>query len=116
MTATGQNFTMYQGDDKVLEVTVLDDNDNIVNISNTNLAYVVYRQTSEDIVIQKTTTSGIDITAPSSGIFQITLNPVDTLSLKGHFLHECELKDVEGRITTIFTGHVDIYRSIASNP
>jgi hypothetical protein len=116
MTATGQNFTMYQGDDRVLAVTVLDDSDNVVNITNTDIAWVMYKQTDETVVLQKTTSSGIQLTTPVSGIFEISLNPVDTENLKGHYLHEAELRDVEGRITTIMTGHVEIYRSLASNP
>lgn len=112
MTATGQNFEMYQGDDKILRVTVLDDDDNAVDITGTTIAWGIYRRTQGNIVLNKNTSSGISLTAPGSGIFEINLIRANTLSLQGRYLHEAEMTDLNGNHSTLFTGTVLIHKSL----
>jgi len=113
MTMTGQNVSIYKGDDKILVVTVKDSSGNIEDISGTTVNYVVYKFTIGNIVITKTTSSGISLTDPTSGIFEITLIPSDTENLLGYYLHECELTDTFGKVSTIFTGKFTVIDSKA---
>ena len=115
MTAKGQNFEMWQGDDKVLRVTVVDDADVPVDISGSTIKWVIYKRTGENVVLSKTLASGIALTVPASGIFEITLDRADTLNLLGNsFNHEAELSDASNNRSTIFTGTVAIHRSLAN--
>lgn len=117
MTATGQNFTMYQGDTLELEVTVTDptNNDAVVDLTNCSLTWVLYRQNQAGVILTKTVGSGITITDASNGEFKITLDPSDTLNLYGLYRHESELKDPTNKISTLFIGKADIYKSKANN-
>ncbi len=112
-TATGQNFQMFQGDDKILVVTVYDNDDfeNVVNISGATIQFVIYKQTTGQIVVTKSSGSGITITDAENGELEITLAGSDTASLYGTFLHECELTDSTGNVSTIMTGYAKIYAS-----
>lgn len=114
MTATGQNFDMYQGDDKQVSVTTYgEDGVTVLDISNCAINWVLYKRYPENIVLTKTTSSGITLTIPASGVFLITLVPVDTENLLGEYNHEAELTDLAGYISTIMVGKVLIYKSKA---
>lgn len=113
MTATGQNVTMISGDDKVLTVTVVDEDNLPWNLTGCSVNYVVYKGGTGVIIITKTTTSGISLTNPVNGIMEISLIPSDTEDYTGYYLHECEITDTQGRISTIFTGKFTINDSKA---
>lgn len=113
MTATGQNFTIYQGDDKIVYFTTYDENDALLNINNCSLNWILYKRYPENIVLTKTTASGITITNAVGGIFYVRLVPADTENLLGEYNHECELTDASGYISTIAVGKVDVYKSKA---
>lgn len=114
MTRTGQNFTIYQGDDKELQVTVLDEDENKLNITNCALNWVFYKRYPQNIVLTKTTlASGLVITIPASGIFIGYFDPPDTANLLGEYNHECELTDPFGNISTILVGTMKVYKSLA---
>ena len=114
MTATGQNFTIYQGDHKQVYVTTYEE-DGITNLNilSCDINWVMYKRYPENIVLTKTTASGITITTAASGIFLISLVPVDTENLLGEYNHEAELTDQAGNISTIMVGKVDVYKSKA---
>jgi hypothetical protein len=112
MTATGQNFSMYQGDTRNLNVTCL----GVDDLSSSDLTWVSYRLTNNAIVLTKTTASGGGITVSgASNIFTVAIEPSDTLSLLGLYKHECELKDATGNISTIFVGKMTVLKSKANN-
>ncbi len=113
MTVTGQNIDIYKGDTKIVVVDVLDSSSIPVDITNCIINYVVYRMTPGTVVLNKTTSSGIAMTIPANGIFEISLDPIDTENLLGYYLHECELTDIAGNISTIFTGKFTVFDSKA---
>ena len=114
MTSTGQNLTMYAGDDKILIVTTTDPNDVPIDVSGCTIRWIVYKRSPQNIVIDKTTPStGIALTDPTNGIFEITLVPGDTENLLGEYNHECELTDMDSKISTIFVGYIKILASKA---
>lgn len=110
MTATGQNFSMYQGDTRKLNVTVL----GVQDLSTSDLTWVAYVPRTEQVVLTKIVGSGITISG-SSNVFRLDLEPTDTLSLLGYYKHECELRDAGGNISTIFVGRMDVLKSKANN-
>jgi hypothetical protein len=113
MTATGQNFTMYQGDTKIVDVTTYDEVGAVLNLTDGILNWVFYKRYPENIVLTKTTASGIALIDPTNGIFRMTLNPADTEGLLGEYNHECELTDTSNNISTLLVGKVSIYKSKA---
>lgn len=114
MTAIGQNFEMFQGDTKRLRVSVTDDNNVAFPLTNCTINWVTYKQTSKQVVLQKTTGGGgITVEDESGGIIVILLEPEDTETLLGQFTHEGELTDGTGTISTIFIGSVKILNSEA---
>lgn len=106
MTETGQKFTMWSGDTKVLEVTITDASGNAVNLTGATISYVLQRSVGSTVTISKTTDDGISITDASGGVFQITLDASDTASLSGSYYHECQITDTSGNVSTVFTGTV----------
>ena len=107
MTETGQNFTMWSGDTKVLEVTITDSDGAAVDLTGATISYVLQRNVnSAAATISKTTDDGISITDASGGVFQITLDASDTASLSGSYYHECQITDASGNASTVFTGTV----------
>lgn len=114
MTAKGQNFEMFQGDTKRLRVSVVDDDNVAFPLTNCAINYVIFKQTSKQVVITKTTGGGgITVEDESGGIIVILLEPEDTENLLGSFSHEGELTDGTGTISTIFVGSVKILNSEA---
>lgn len=117
MAKTGQNILMYQGDEKVLVVTVRDEKTNaILDINGVDLTWVVYRKTYPyNVILTKTIGNGITLTDPDNGQFEIEILPANTSGIYGDFNHECELVDVNGYPSTIFTGYFKIYFSRAGS-
>lgn len=105
MTRTNQDFTMWSGDSKVLEVTVTDADGDAVNLTGASIDYVM----QDDADISKSVGDGISITSPATGgLFEITLDPSDTTALAGDYHHECEVTDSSDNVSTVFVGTVTI--------
>ena len=114
MTKSGQNVTMYQGDYRILEVTVLDENDAPRDVTGCLVTWVVYKPTTKFVELTKIVGSGIS--APVGAVFEITLEPEDTLNLLGQYNHECEITDGSSHPFTILTGYFKVFSSEANLP
>jgi hypothetical protein len=116
MTITGQNFDVYQGDNKELIVTVYDENGSILNLAGYNAVWCIHSLTPEHTyVVLKTTgiVGGITIPSPASGQIVISLDSEDTESLTPKaYGHQGEIEDSSGNHATIITGLVKILKSI----
>lgn len=105
MVKTRQNFDMVSGDTKIVEIEVLDEAGDVVNITGATITWVLCRSRNNPTpLITKTTSAGITITQPLSGIFQVLLVPNDTANLSGIYLHEAEVV-VGGNTYTVTNGH-----------
>ena len=111
MTYTVQNLELYQGKDRVIEVIVEDGFGALLDITDHDFTWVVYKPTTGVIVLTKTTSDGIVLTVPASGVMEITLIPDDTLSLLGQYNHEGEIETPTGKQDVIFTGYFKIIDS-----
>ena len=74
--AKEQNWTLHQGEDKVLRVVVAR-----TNITGWTLAFAVAPAYGETASFTKTTTSGIVLTDPTDGVFEVSITDTDTDSL-----------------------------------
>lgn len=103
-----QNFDMVAGDTKKINITVTDTG-SAVDLTGASIKWALKRSVSASSTdVFKTTSSGISITDATHGKFQITLNPSDTLALKGTYYHESEVTDASGNVSTVCSGNVVI--------
>lgn len=105
--ATG-NFSLYQGDDHTLTVTVKDTSGSVVDISGSTIKWQAARKTGGTSVISYTTSDNISITDGSNGEFQVTIDASDTESLRGLYYHEAEVTFSDSTISTVLTGWMTV--------
>ena len=107
MTAKNQNFEMFAGDTKNIDVTVAG-----VNLAGSTVKWAMKKTIySAAPDVAKDTVDGITVTDPNGGRFTISLLPSETRSLSGTYYHEAEITDANGNVSTIFTGTITINRS-----
>lgn len=111
MTTTGQNFSMYQGDTKDVIVALDISNTPTLDIATCTFTWVVYKQTSKEIVLTKTTASGI-VADNINNEITISIVRDETNAMLGHYLHICKMVDSVGYEYTPFAGSLEIYESV----
>lgn len=104
MTVKNQNFEMYAGDTKNIEITI-----SSVNLAGASVKWAA-KKTIYDAVpaLYKDTAGGITITDAAAGKFTIALAPADTADLSGKYYHEAEVTDQSGNVSTVTTGTITI--------
>lgn len=114
MTVTGQNFEIHQGDTKQIIITAYDENDAILDLSGYDIVWVIYHPTTKNLILSKSTGSGITVPAPTSGQLLIDLLPEDTENVVPNtYAHECEISTSPTNVSTITTGTVKVLYSKA---
>jgi hypothetical protein len=115
MTMIGQNFSMYQGDTKNIEIEVTDANDAILPLDPYDgIRWVMYHPTTKALVLEKTLGDGITVPTPANGVLVISLEPSDTESVVPNtYNHECELMNGATVVATVTTGIIKIIYSKA---
>jgi iron uptake system EfeUOB component EfeO/EfeM len=109
---TSQDFSMYAGDSRTLTVTVTDQNNNPVNLTNSTIKWVLINGNAVIKAKDNQAIGGITITNATSGQFSITISAQDTAKLQaGTYQHEARLIDSNGNSAIIFTGNVTIIPS-----
>ncbi len=95
-----QNFPMFRGEDKVLRVTL----DPVLDISTWTLAFTLRLMAqSTEALIEKTSASGITLTDPTHGIFQVALADTDTASLApGKYAYDCKRMDAGAEAVLVY--------------
>jgi hypothetical protein len=101
-----QNFSMSEGDTKVLECTLLDGDGAIVDLTGASIRWKLARSVHAPALISKATSDGgVEIVAPASlGRFNVLLAPTDTEGKPGTYYHEAEVIGSDGAIETVLTG------------
>ena len=90
-----QNFSMISGDTKTI---VIDINENLVGAA---AKWSMKKRGA-------TTTTLIKNGSVADGKIQIVLDKADTEELSGLFMHECEVTDQSGNVSTVTSGAVNI--------
>lgn len=108
------DFTMYAGDTKVITATTEDGEGAPYDLTGiTALRWKLARTvTSTTALVQKELSAGIEIIDADAGRFDITLDSVDTETLKGEYYHEAELIDALDRVATVFAGTITISKTL----
>jgi hypothetical protein len=115
MTITGQNFEMYAGDSKEIEIAVVDENGAPLDLTPYDaINWVAYKPTTKEIVLSKILGSGIMVDTPLAGIIKISLVPADTENIYPLiYAHECEINSGTTVVSTVCTGTMKIVYSKA---
>jgi hypothetical protein len=109
MTIKTEDFTHYAGDTLVLGVTTKNPDGSVVDLTNSEIEWVLAESVSDTPVVSKGTSGGgIAVTDAEGGRFEILLDPVDTELLSGSYYHEAEFRDSGGNESTILVGTVTI--------
>lgn len=118
MTATGQNFELFAGDRKDIEILITNSAGNAVDLTpymiSGGIVWVMYHPTTKQIVLTKEFGSGISVPTPSNGIAVISLLPADTVDVTPKlYNHECEINGSPTEVATVTTGTVNLLYSRA---
>jgi len=100
------HIEMYQRNDKILAVTILDENDEPLDLTGATIHFVV-----ESIGIHKKTGDGIKV-IDVKGQIEIEITNADTDAPSGNYSFEILVVDVEGHRYTVATGIFSLYRSL----
>lgn len=111
MTEQNQNFTMWQGETKTLEVTLSDDPD----IAGQAIQWVLATEEGGEVKVSKDTADGIEITGDAAHHFEISLDPEDTQGIAGRHYHEARIDDEGGTENVLFTGEATIHESATAS-
>jgi hypothetical protein len=112
MTQVAQRITHYAGDSLTLGVTTKTPSGEVVDLTNSDIAWVLAESVSASPAVSKDTAGGgIVVTDALNGEFEIKIDPSDTESLSGTYYHEAELTDSAGNESTILVGDFVIKES-----
>ena len=114
MTVTGQNFDLYQGEDKEIIISATDEDGDILPLTGYTIIWVAYNLTSGQIVLEKSSSvSGeIEVPTPLDGQIHISLTSEDTASLQPKsYGHQCEIVDAFGANSLITAGQLTVIKS-----
>lgn len=88
----------YTGERRLV-VTVTNPNGTPVDLTGTDMTFVVSRRGETTPVFTKTLADGIEVTNLIGGIARITLAEADTAALGGPYRWELEVDDADGKLT-----------------
>jgi hypothetical protein len=107
MAVTNQDFTIYQGDEPVLQFTVQDSAGAALDITGATFKWGLARSLAKTSSVSKTSVSGITIIDGPTGRVDVTLLQADTVGLSGIFVHELSMT-LGAKENTVSTGTVTI--------
>jgi hypothetical protein len=111
MTVYNQNISFYKGETKLFPITVIDeDTGGAKNLSGASIVWEVLNRYTGEVIITKTTSSGISINAPASGIFTVVLEAVDTNLLQNAnwYYHKATVSDISNAISVVTVGNITL--------
>ena len=110
------NLYMYRGDTRIFKCTAKSQDGIAVDLGSANIYFTAKRDLSDPdasavIVKDSTTPNGITITSPTTGQFEIKLDPADTSSLAGAFYYDIELR-MGSEVFTVDTGKLSVMEDV----
>jgi|GEM_PF-4150342 len=111
MTAEDQYGEMYSGDDQTIEITVTDDAGDPVDLSGSELTFVIAEDGSAEVT--KATADGdISITGANNNVATIQLDASDTDDLDGAYHIELQQTDSGNNVATLTRGTLSIKQDL----
>ena len=117
MTRERQDITesFYSGNAKTILVNIYDAANELKDLTNAELTYVLFHRTNDTpvYIIKSSYIGEEEIKIVSTGKVEIYIKPSDTLGLCGTFRHHLNVVDKDGIEATVFTGKVEIHNTPA---
>lgn len=106
MAFVDQNFTVWAGETKNINIVVEDSTGNPLDLTDIeNAIWVLQKSILRDSpALIKTLDNGIEVVNAAEGLLRVKLEPADTEELAGYYYHEAELRDSFGNVSVILTG------------
>jgi hypothetical protein len=111
---TSVDLEMFSGDHLTIQVTVIDTNTSLAkNLTALSSArWKVSKSKTAPASVSKTLGAGITLIDGPTGRLDIDLQPIDTATFKGLFIHELEITDLFGRVQTVMDGAFTINQDL----
>lgn len=107
------DFEIDQARHVTLTVTVLDSDGNAQDITGATAQFTLARTPRATALIEKTTSDGIALTTPASGVLTVALDNTDTAGLAGFYYYEVVVTLTSGAILSTNKGWLLAKRSAA---
>lgn len=108
MAKTNQNFTMWQGDDKRITFTVLEEGGADKSLVGSTVEWALYVSTVQQI--NKSSSNNNILVIGNKA--QVILDGIDTINVRaGKYEHECRVTDSNGISEVVSTGVVTLNKS-----
>ena len=104
-----QSFPVMSGDQLSLPITVVDNDDAVVNLSGGAAVFKMARRPQSDAVIDSTAspaTATAVLTTPASGLITVTITDENTEALNGDYYYECRFTDISDREAVVARGWI----------
>jgi hypothetical protein len=102
-----QDFTIREGDTKVLTVTVRNQNTReVVSIAGATILWKAFKGYGKTVALSK---SG-SITDGAGGVFTVTIAAGDTAGFRGSYNHEAQVTFADSTVCTVLTGVMNVER------
>lgn len=103
---------MHSGNDKVIVVTVLDQDSATIDITGITADFSVSNDRASAPLFTQTVGSGIVLSDPSNGELTVTIEDTDSEPLVGNYYFELTITDVAGRVSTVLHGSLNVLRNV----
>jgi len=104
------DISLYSGDSRNLIINVVDENSNVINLTNATIEWILINQNST--ILSKSVGEGITITNPTNGQFKIEIAITETKNLAGDYEHMARVITANGDSSIVFTGKITIQPSL----
>lgn len=117
MTMFNQNFRMMGGNSRNIIVTVTNENNLPINLTNLIITFILKDDAlslSKILTKDNSGVGGITVTDAENGKFTVALLPADTINLGGNYYYDIELTDGTN-IWTVSVGTITVIRNVVEN-
>jgi len=99
------NISMLAGNSKQLIVSIVDQNNNPVDLTSMNVQWVL-KDSTNTVILSKTVGNGITITNATQGQCTITISSSDSKNLLGTYTHQASIIDSQNNSSVVFVGTI----------
>lgn len=114
MLATSVSLSYVAGNDITLEFAVTNEDGDPANIGGATPRFVVARVGEDAIISTEDATATAVITSASSGLFEVSIDAVQTVGLVGTYRFQAQIEDASGDIATVSRGFMTFRENLLS--
>jgi len=104
VTAINQNFEMINGDSTDIHIVIDED------LTGSIVKWLMHKNGLEIVSKESGNGNFVEVNeASESSVIKVRLDSADTVNVKsGVYRHECEIRDVDGNVSTVTMGIVNV--------